>query len=46
MDDPSVKYSESRYKEIVDELKNYLKKVGYPPPRLSSSPSPVGKVTT
>merc|ERR1712159_989226 len=29
MDDKSVKYAESRYNEIVGELKIYLKKVGY-----------------
>jgi len=29
MDDPSVKYSESRFNEIKAELYNYLKKVGY-----------------
>merc|ERR1711981_1398294 len=29
MDDPSVKYSGARYKEIRGELEIYLKKVGY-----------------
>eukprot|EP00736_Rhodelphis_marinus_P013512 Rmarinus@m.24565 len=29
MDSPSVKYSEARYNEIVKEISNYLKKIGY-----------------
>jgi len=38
MDDPSVQYSEKRYKEITDELKTYLKKVGYNPAKIEFIP--------
>jgi elongation factor 1-alpha len=38
MDDPSVLYSEKRYKEITDELKTYLKKVGYNPAKIEFIP--------
>ena len=38
MDDSSVKYAESRYKEIVSELTNYLKKVGYNPAKIPFIP--------
>merc|ERR1712110_342715 len=38
MDDPSVQYSEKRYKEITDELKAYLKKVGYNPAKIEFIP--------
>jgi len=34
MDDPSVNYAKERYEEIVGELKNYLKKVGYNPAKI------------
>jgi elongation factor 1-alpha len=38
MDDPSVKYSQARYEEIMGELKNYLKKVGYNPAKIQFIP--------
>jgi elongation factor 1-alpha len=38
MDDKSVNYSEKRYKEISDELKTYLKKVGYNPAKIEFIP--------
>lgn len=38
MDDPSVKYSEERYKEIKAELTTYLKKVGYNPAKIEFIP--------
>lgn len=38
MDDKSVNYSEKRYKEIKDELTNYLKKVGYNPAKIEFIP--------
>eukprot|EP01121_Diplochlamys_sp_Union-15-3_P010315 TRINITY_DN288_c0_g1_i10.p1 TRINITY_DN288_c0_g1~~TRINITY_DN288_c0_g1_i10.p1 ORF type:complete len:450 (+),score=119.09 TRINITY_DN288_c0_g1_i10:108-1457(+) len=38
MDDKSVNYVESRYKEIVDEVSNYLKKVGYNPKQIPFIP--------
>merc|ERR1712048_136129 len=34
MDDSSVKYDEKRYKEITDEMKQFLKKVGYNPDKI------------
>jgi elongation factor 1-alpha len=46
MDDKSVAYSEERYNEIVAELTNYLKKVGYKPAKTPSSPSPGSRVIT
>jgi elongation factor 1-alpha len=38
MDDKSVNYAESRYKEIKDELSLYLKKVGYNPEKMEFIP--------
>ena len=38
MDDTSVNYGEKRYKEIVDELTIYLKKVGYNPAKIPFIP--------
>merc|ERR1712194_111254 len=38
MDDSSVKYSEARYKEIVENLTEYLKKVGYNPAKIKFIP--------
>jgi elongation factor 1-alpha len=38
MDDPSVNYSEDRYKEIKAELTVYLKKVGYNPAKIEFIP--------
>jgi len=38
MDDPSVKYSEKRYKEIKDELSRYLKTVGFNPAKIEFVP--------
>ncbi len=37
-DDKSVNYSESRYNEIRDELKDFLKKVGYNPANIPFIP--------
>ena len=38
MDDVSVMYGESRYKEIMEEVANYLKKVGYKPAKVPFIP--------
>merc|ERR1712083_249044 len=38
MDDSSVKYDEKRYKEITDEMKTFLKKVGYNPDKIPFIP--------
>eukprot|EP01121_Diplochlamys_sp_Union-15-3_P010320 TRINITY_DN288_c0_g1_i15.p1 TRINITY_DN288_c0_g1~~TRINITY_DN288_c0_g1_i15.p1 ORF type:complete len:481 (+),score=115.31 TRINITY_DN288_c0_g1_i15:95-1444(+) len=38
MDDKSVNFGEGRYKEIVDEVSNYLKKVGYNPKQIPFIP--------
>merc|ERR1712072_463302 len=38
MDDPSVKYSEKRYKEIKDELSRHLKTVGFNPAKIEFVP--------
>ena len=38
MDDKSVSYGEDRYKEIVEELQAYLKKVGYKPAKIPFIP--------
>jgi len=38
MDDPTVNYSEERYKEIKAELSTYLKKVGYNPAKINFIP--------
>jgi elongation factor 1-alpha len=38
MDDPSVNYDKARYDEITNELKNYLKKVGYAPAKIPFIP--------
>ena len=38
MDDNSVKYSKTRYDEIVSEMKGYLKKVGYNPEKIPFIP--------
>ena len=38
MDEKSVNYSESRYKEIMTEVSAYLKKVGYNPDKISFVP--------
>merc|ERR1712019_257801 len=38
MDDSSVKYEEKRYKEITDEMKQFLKKVGYNPDKIPFIP--------
>merc|ERR1712226_638597 len=38
MDDSSVKYDEKRYKEITDEMKTFLKKVGYIPDKIPFIP--------
>merc|ERR1711990_508233 len=38
MDDPSVKYSEKRYKEIKEELSRYLKTVGFNPAKIEFVP--------
>merc|ERR1712241_617064 len=38
MDDSSVKYEEKRYKEITDEMKQFLKKVGYNPDKIEFIP--------
>jgi len=38
MDDSTVKYSEARYKEIVENLTEYLKKVGYNPAKIKFIP--------
>merc|ERR1712167_545821 len=38
MDDKSVKYAESRYKEIKDTMFMYLKKVGYKPKKIPFIP--------
>jgi len=38
MDDKTVNYKEERYNEIVNELKTYLKKVGYNPETISFVP--------
>jgi translation elongation factor EF-1alpha len=34
MDDKSVNFSEARYNEIVGEMRNYLKKIGYNPDKI------------
>jgi len=38
MDDVSVMYGEGRYKEIMEEVANYLKKVGYKPAKVPFIP--------
>jgi len=38
MDDVSVMYGEARYKEIMEEVANYLKKVGYKPAKVPFIP--------
>jgi elongation factor 1-alpha len=38
MDDPSVNYDKARYDEITNELKQYLKKVGYNPAKIQFIP--------
>jgi elongation factor 1-alpha len=38
MDDSSVMYGEGRYNEIKEEVSNYLKKVGYKPPKIPFVP--------
>jgi elongation factor 1-alpha len=38
MDDPSVNYDKGRYDEITNELKTYLKKVGYNPAKIEFIP--------
>merc|ERR1719450_729191 len=38
MDDPSVNYDKGRYDEITNELKQYLKKVGYNPAKIQFIP--------
>jgi len=38
MDDANVKYSETRYTEIKNELSTYLKKVGYKPAKMEFIP--------
>merc|ERR1712194_565135 len=38
MDDKTVKYAESRYKEIKGEVSSYLKKVGYKPMKIPFIP--------
>lgn len=38
MDEKTVAYSESRYKEIVEELSGFLKKVGYNPKNIPFIP--------
>eukprot|EP01121_Diplochlamys_sp_Union-15-3_P010329 TRINITY_DN288_c0_g1_i9.p1 TRINITY_DN288_c0_g1~~TRINITY_DN288_c0_g1_i9.p1 ORF type:complete len:450 (+),score=117.16 TRINITY_DN288_c0_g1_i9:108-1457(+) len=38
MDDKSVNFGETRFKEIVDEVSNYLKKVGYNPKQVPFIP--------
>ena len=38
MDDPSVNYDKGRYDEITNELKTYLKKVGYNPAKIQFIP--------
>merc|ERR1712141_323521 len=38
MDDKSVKYSKSRYQEIVSEMKKFLKTVGYKPKKIPFIP--------
>jgi len=38
MDEKTVNYSEARYKEIVEELSNFLKKVGYNPKNIPFIP--------
>jgi elongation factor 1-alpha len=38
MDNPSVKYSEARYNEIVKEVQGFLKKIGYNPKRIPFIP--------
>jgi elongation factor 1-alpha len=38
MDDPSVKYSKSRYEEITNEMKQFLKQVGYKPKKIPFIP--------
>jgi elongation factor 1-alpha len=38
MDDKTVKYAESRYNEIKDEVSAYLKKVGYKPMKIPFVP--------
>ena len=38
MDDVSVMYGEGRYKEIKEEVSNYLKKVGYKPAKVPFIP--------
>jgi elongation factor 1-alpha len=38
MDDGSVMYAEARYKEIQEEVSNYLKKVGYKPAKIPFVP--------
>jgi len=38
MDDSSVMYGEARYNEIVEEVSNYLKKVGYKPAKIPFVP--------
>jgi len=38
MDDKSVNYSETRYKEIMEEVSKFLKKVGYKPEKIPFIP--------
>merc|ERR1712151_534409 len=38
MDDKTVKYAESRYKEIKAEVSQYLKKIGYKPMKIPFVP--------
>jgi len=38
MDEKTVAYNEERYKEIVNELSTYLKKVGYNPKNIPFIP--------
>jgi elongation factor 1-alpha len=38
MDDKSVNYKEPRYNEIVEEISNFLKKVGYKPKKIPFIP--------
>merc|ERR1712018_241809 len=46
MDSTEPPYSGARFDEIIKEVQSFIKKVGYIPPLLPSSPSPDGTATT